>query len=77
MVAVVLPQKAGADSGKSQALVSKMTRPSSGCRRAEKAGNPAGSGRRKIAAKNDPKIGEMKWIVGRTARSAAGMRKMR
>ena len=66
MVAVVLPQKAGADSKEAaQALVAgadSAKQPVAAA--AEKAGNLAGSGKDvKIAPKNDPKFGEMKWIV--------------
>jgi len=66
MVAVVLPQKAGAESKEAaQALVSgadpAKQRVSAS---AEKSGNLAGSGKDvKVAAKNDAKFGEMKWIV--------------
>src|SRR5258705_11853033 len=66
MVAVVLPQKAGADSKEAaQALVSGADPAKQQvAAAAEKAGNLAGSGKDvKIAAKNDPKVGEMKWIV--------------
>lgn len=66
MVAVVLPQKAGADSREAaQALVAgaDSARPAVAAA-AEKAGKLAGSGKDvKVAAKNDPKFGEMKWIV--------------
>jgi hypothetical protein len=66
MVAVVLPQKAGADSKEAaQALVAgadSAKQPVAAV--AEKAGNLARSGNDvKVAAKNDPKFGEMKWIV--------------
>jgi hypothetical protein len=66
MVAVVLPQKAGADSKEAaEALVAgaeSARQPIATA--AEKAGNLAGSGNDvKVAAKNDPKFGEMKWIV--------------
>jgi hypothetical protein len=66
MVAVVLPQKAGADSKEAaEALVAgaeSAKQPVAAA--AEKAGNLAGSGNNvKVAAKNDPKSGEMKWIV--------------
>jgi len=66
MVAVVLPQKAGADSKEAaEALVAgaeSAKQPVAAA--AEKAGNLAGSGSNvKVAAKNDPKFGEMKWIV--------------
>jgi hypothetical protein len=66
MVAVVLPQKAGADSKEAaQALVAgadSAKQPVAGA--AEKAGKLAGSGNDvKVAPKNDPKFGEMKWII--------------
>ena len=66
MVAVVLPQKAGADSKEAaQALVAGADPAKQQvAAAAEKAGNLAGSGKDvKVAAKNDPKFGEMKWIV--------------
>jgi hypothetical protein len=66
MVAVVLPQRAGAESKEAaQALVSAAdpAKQQVGAA-AEKAGNLAGSGKDvKIAAKNDPKFNDMKWIV--------------
>src|SRR5262245_57741173 len=66
LVAVVLPQKAGADAREAaQALISgaepvkKQVAAS-----AEKSGNIAGAGKEiKASAKSDPKHGEMKWIV--------------
>jgi len=66
MVAVVLPQKAGADSKEAgEALVAgaeSAKQPVATA--AEKAGNLAGSGNGvKVAAKNDPKFGELKWLV--------------
>ena len=65
MVAVVLPQKAGADSkDAAQALVAgadAAKQPVAAA--AEKAGNLAGSGKgAKVAPKNE-KFGEMTWIV--------------
>ena len=66
MVAVVLPQRAGAESKEAaQALVSGADPAKQQVSAAaEKSGNLAGSGRDvKIAAKNDPKFGDMKWIV--------------
>lgn len=66
MVAVVLPQKAGADSKEAaQALVSGADPAKQAvAAAAEKAGKLAGAGKDvKVAAKNDPKVGEMKWIV--------------
>jgi hypothetical protein len=66
MVAVFLPQREGAASKEAaQALVAgadAAKQPVASA--AEKAGNLAGSGKDvKVAAKNDPKHGEMKWIV--------------
>ena len=66
LVAVVLPQRAGADAREAaQALISgaepakKQVAAS-----AEKSGNLTGVGKEvKVSAKNDPKHGEMKWIV--------------
>jgi hypothetical protein len=65
-VAVVLPQMAGAEAkDAAQALIAgadpaKQQVSAS----AEKSGNLAGAGKGiKVAAKNDPKHGEMKWIV--------------
>jgi hypothetical protein len=66
MVAVVLPQKAGADSKEAaQALVAGAdTAKQQVAAAAEKAGALPGSGKAvKLAAKSDPKFGEMKWIV--------------
>ncbi len=66
MVAVVLPQKAGADSKEAaQALVAGAdTAKQPIAAAAEKAGKLAGSGKDvKVAPKNDSKFGEMKWIV--------------
>src|SRR5258706_16196287 len=66
MVAVVLPQKAGADSKEAaQALVAGAdTAKQPIAAAAEKAGKLAGSGKDvKVAPRNDPKSGEMKWIV--------------
>ena len=65
MVAVVLPQKAGADSKEAaQALVAgadAAKQPVAAA--AEKAGNLTGSGKNaKVAPKNE-KFGEMTWIV--------------
>ena len=66
VVAVVLPQKAGADAkDAAQALITgaepaKQQVSAS----AEKSGNLSGAGKGvKVAAKSDPKHGEMKWIV--------------
>jgi hypothetical protein len=66
MVAVVLPQKAGAESKQAaQALVAGADPAKQQVSAAvEKSGNLAGSGRNvKVAGKNDPKFGDMKWIV--------------
>jgi hypothetical protein len=66
MVAVVLPQKAGADSKEAaQALVAGADPAKQQvAAAAEKAGNLAGSGKDvKLAPKSDAKFGEMKWIV--------------
>ena len=66
MVAVVLPQKAGADSKEAaQALVAAADPAKQQVTAAaEKAGNLVGSGKDvKLAPKSDPKFGEMKWIV--------------
>ena len=66
MVAVVLPQRAGAESKEAaQALVAGAdpAKQQVGAA-AEKAGSLSGSGNNvKIAPQNDPKHGEMKWIV--------------
>ena len=66
MVAVVLPQRAGAESKEAaQALVSGAdpAKQQVGTA-AEKSGKLAGAGKDvKLAAKKDPKFGEMKWIV--------------
>ena len=66
LVAVVLPQRSSADAREAaQALISgaepakKQVAAS-----AEKSGNLSGVGKEiKVSAKNDPKHGEMKWIV--------------
>lgn len=66
MVAVVLPQKAGAESREAaQALVAGAEAAKQQvAAAAEKSRNLAGSGKEaKVAPKNDPKFGEMKWIV--------------
>ncbi len=66
VVAVVLPQMAGAEAKEAaQALIAGVeTAKGQVGAAAEKAGHLAGSGRdTKIAAKNDPKHGELKWIV--------------
>jgi hypothetical protein len=66
VVAVVLPQRAGSEAREAaQALIigaEPARQQISGA--AEKAGNVAGSGKIvKLAAKNDPKYGDMKWLV--------------
>ena len=66
MVAVVLPRKAGAESKEAaQALVAGADPAKQQVSAAaEKSGNLAGSGKDvKVATKNDPKFGDMKWIV--------------
>jgi hypothetical protein len=66
IVAVVLPQKAGADArDAAQALIAGADPAKQQVSaQAEKAGNVAGAGKGvKVAAKTDPKYGEMKWIV--------------
>jgi len=66
LVAVVLPQRAGADAREAaQALISgaEPAKKQVGAS-AEKSGNLTGVGKEvKVSAKNDPKHGEMKWIV--------------
>ena len=66
VVAVVLPQKAGTEAKEAaQALIAgaEPARRLLGAA-AEKSGNLAGSGKdAKIPARNDPKYGELKWIV--------------
>ena len=66
MVAVVLPQKAGAESKEAaQALVAGADPAKQQvAAAAEKSGKLAGAGKDvKVAAKNDAKYGDMKWIV--------------
>ena len=66
MVAVVLPQRAGAESKEAaQALVSGADPAKQQVSaKAEKANNLAGAGKDvKIQPKSDGKFGEMKWIV--------------
>jgi len=66
LVAVVLPQRAGADAREAaQALISGAEPAKKQVAAwAEKSGNFAGVGKEvKVGAKNDPKHGEMKWIV--------------
>ena len=66
MVAVVLPQKAGAESKEAaQALVAGADPAKQQVSAAaEKSGKLSGAGKDvKVAAKNDPKFGDMKWIV--------------
>ena len=66
VVAVVLPQMAGAETkDAAQALLSGVEAARQQVtERAEKSGNLSGSGKDvKVAAKSDPKHGEMKWLV--------------
>src|ERR1700704_268480 len=66
VVAVVLPQKAGAEAKEAaQALIAgaEPAQRQVGAA-AEKTGNLSGSGKDvKIPARNDPKYGELKWLV--------------
>jgi hypothetical protein len=66
VVAVVLPQKAGADAKEAAQALIAGAQPAQlqvGAA-AEKAGSLAGSGRDvKIPARNDPKHSELKWLV--------------
>jgi len=66
VVAVVLPQMAGAEAKEAaQALVAGTDAARQQVTAAaEKAGNLSGTGKTvKLAAKNDPKFGELKWLV--------------
>jgi hypothetical protein len=66
VVAVVLPQKAGADArDAAQALITGADPAKQQVAASvEKSGNLSGAGQGiKVAAKSDPKHGEMKWIV--------------
>src|SRR5262245_11821688 len=66
VVAVVLPRMAGAETQEAaQALLAGVQAAQQQVsERAEKAGSLSGTGKDvKIAAKNDPKHGEMKWLV--------------
>jgi len=66
VVAVVLPQMAGAETrDAAQALLAGVEAAKQQvAERAGKAGALAGAGREvKVAARNDPKHGEMKWLV--------------
>jgi hypothetical protein len=66
IVAVVLPQKASADAKEAaQALISGAEPAQKQVADfAEKSGNLAGVGKGiKLASRNDPKYGELKWIV--------------
>ena len=66
VVAVVLPQKQGAEArDAAQALISGAEPARQQVSfSAEKSGNVSGAGKGiKVAAKNDPKHGELKWIV--------------
>ena len=65
-VAVVLPQMQGGEVRDAAAVLVSGANAAKGevAAAAEKAGNLAGSGANvKVAAKNDPKYGELKWIV--------------
>jgi hypothetical protein len=65
-VAVVLPQKAGADAREAANALITGAEPAKQqvSAFAEKSGNLAGVGKGvKVAAKSDPKHGELKWIV--------------
>jgi hypothetical protein len=67
VVAVVLPQMAGTEAKEAaQALISGADAARQQVSaNAEKNGNLAGSGKDvKVASRNDPKYGEMKWLVG-------------
>ncbi|HUQ77207.1 MAG TPA: hypothetical protein VM183_20980 [Burkholderiales bacterium] len=67
VVAVVLPQMAGSEAKEAaQALVSGAEPARQQVNAvAEKSGNLAGAGKGvKIAQRNDPKHGELKWLVG-------------
>jgi hypothetical protein len=67
VVAVVLPQMAGTEAKEAaQALVAgAQPAQQQVSASAEKSGNLAGAGKGvKLAAKNDPKHGDLKWIVG-------------
>lgn len=66
VVAVVLPQMAGSEAREAAAALIAGAEPAKQqvSASAEKLGNLAGAGRGiKLAARNDPKHGEMKWIV--------------
>ena len=66
VVAVVLPQMAGAETkDAAQALLGGVAEAQKQVsERAEKAGNLSGSGKDvRIASRNDPKHGELKWLV--------------
>lgn len=66
IVAVVLPQKEGADAKEAaQALIAGAEAAQKQvAAAAEKAGNLAGSGKEvKVAPRTDPKHGEFKWLV--------------
>ncbi len=65
-VAVVLPQMAGGETRDAAAVLVSGTNPAKAevTAAAEKAGNLTGAGSNvKLASKNDPKYGELKWIV--------------
>ena len=65
-VAVVLPQRAGAEAREAAQALILGAEPAKQqvAAHAEKSGNLAGVGKEiKLASKSDPKYGEMKWIV--------------
>lgn len=66
VVAVVIPQKAGADARDAAKALISGAEPARQqvSASAEKSGNLSGAGKEiKVQAKSDPKHGEMKWIV--------------
>ena len=66
VVAVVLPQKAGTEAKEAAQALIAGAEPAQRLvgAAAEKSGNLAGSGKdARIPARNDPKYGELKWIV--------------
>ena len=66
LVAVVLPQMAGAEAKEAAQALIAGAEPAQNqvSAAAEKSGSLAGSGKSiKIPAKNDPKYGELKWII--------------
>jgi hypothetical protein len=66
IVAVVLPQRAGAEAKEAAQALITGAEPARQqvTAAAEKAGNIGGAGKSaKLASKSDPKYGEMKWLV--------------